>query len=52
VFDLQETGEYDNIAILDDHSSTIMAVKFAEERGQTTSQMAKRLKFISCGADK
>lgn len=42
-------SRYDNVAILEDHSSTLTTLKFAEEhsvKGQ------RRLKLISCGADK
>jgi hypothetical protein len=40
---------YENVTILEDHSSTITSIKFTEElsvKGQ------KRMKLISCGADK
>jgi WD40 repeat protein len=46
----EATGDkYENVTILEDHSSTITAVKFSEER---SVKGQKRLKLISCGADK
>ena len=42
---------YQNVAILDDHSSTITSIKFAEEKS-TNQDTKKRLKLISSGADK
>lgn len=46
IFDIND-NTYENITILDDHSSTITSLKFAEERAQS-----KKIKLISGGADK
>ena len=40
---------YTPVCVLDDHSSTINALRFAEER---STKGQKRLKLVSCGADK
>jgi WD40 repeat protein len=40
---------YENVTILEDHSSTLTSIKFAEER---STKNQKRLKLLSCGADK
>jgi len=45
-----KTTSYQNVAILDDHSSTITSINFAEEK--SLNGMKKRMKLISSGADK
>ncbi len=42
-------NNYELKTIIEDHSSTITALKFAYEKGMKAS---RRLKLISCGADK
>ena len=44
----QTVSQYRNVAILDDHSSTITSIRFTEEKGAPK----KRLKLVSSGADK
>ena len=48
IFEVNE-GKYEIIAIIEDHSSTITALKFSEEKGHNSQ---KRIKLITCGADK
>ena len=33
IFELKENNKYENIAIIEDHSSTITSLKFGEEQG-------------------
>lgn len=49
IYEITNSGSVENIAILDDHSSTITSVKMALEKGQ---KGWNRLKLITCGADK
>jgi hypothetical protein len=49
IYEISATEKYENITILEDHSSTITSLKFSEEK---STKGQKRLKLISCGADK
>ena len=46
---MSPTEKYENLTILEDHSSTITSLRFAEEK---STKGQKRLKLISTGADK
>lgn len=49
LYEISSNDKYENVTILEDHSSTITSLKFAEEK---STKGQKRLKLISCGADK
>ena len=49
IFEVKENNKYENISIIEDHSSTITSLRFTEEKGHNSQ---KRIKMITCGADK
>ena len=48
IYEIKEDS-YENVTILEDHSSSITSVRFEMEKGLKDQ---KRLKLITCGADK